>query len=372
MNPSVLIFAPGNDLHARVVANRVTELSDGQVRPVYVDGATFPVSSIIDLACGGTAVDQLHLAEALPEVYSPQKPDKFRVPSVSVDMNSVVGVWWRRFRSPVPAQSLVEPNVRDYARRSTRQTLEGLVLGLSSTVTVINDPFFEDRANVKPFQLKAAQKAGLLVAPTLVSNRPDSILSFAREQWQAGQQVIYKSVAANQIAGFTQQLKEEDLEKLSSAAHCPTIFQQRISGFDVRIAVTPSRMFALGEHSPEVDVRKDPDSSYEPFELSPHDEKLIRRLHEFLGLTFASYDFKCDAEGRLWFLEVNPSGQWLWLELSGGFPLSAVIAALLLGKSEFGDWRPYTFGDIESMASDLTEGAMHAAYERAVAASRAE
>jgi len=372
MNPSVLIFAPGTDVHARAVAHRVTELSGGQVRPVYVDGATFPVSSTIDVMCGGAGGDRLHLTEALPEVYSPQKPDRFRIPSVQVDMESVLGIWWRRFRAPVPAKSLVELNVRDYARRSTRETLEGLALGAASKATLINDPFFEDRANVKPFQLKAASQAGLLIAPTLISNSPESILKFARHQWDAGHQVVYKSVAANQIAGFTQQLNEADLEKLSSASHCPTIFQRRVSGIDVRIAVTPSRMFALGEHSSEVDVRRDTNSSYHPYELAPADEKLIRRLHQSLGLAFASYDFKCDSEGRLWFLEVNPSGQWLWLELNGGYPLSAVIASLLMGKSEYGDWSPLSFSEFESVAPDLTESAMHAAYERAVASSRAE
>ncbi|MEK6261858.1 MAG: hypothetical protein AABP62_24940 [Planctomycetota bacterium] len=375
MNRTVLIFSPGNDVHARAVADRITEISGGYVSPVYVDGATFPVSSTIETKCGGIGGDQLELAEALPEVYSPQKPARFLNPVVSIDMDSVIGIWWRRFRSPVPAKSLGESkgrgSVPDYAVRSTQQTIKGLVLGASSRVTLINDPFLEDRANVKPYQLKAAEQAGLLVAPTLISNRPDSILRFVRHHWDAGHDVVYKSVASNQLVAFTQQLKEADLEKLSAASHCPTIFQRRVPGFDVRIAVTASRMFALGEHSSEVDVRLDNNSTYLPYELSQENERLIRRLHQILGLTFASYDFKCDAEGRLWFLEVNPSGQWLWLEVEGGFPLSAVVASMLIGKSEYGDWSPYTDSDFERFCPDMTENAMHAAYERAVAASTA-
>ena len=35
------------------------------------------------------------------------------------------------------------------------------------------------------------------------------------------------------------------------------------------------------------------------------------------------------ADGPWWFLEVNPNGQWLWIEHATGLPIAAAVAAAL-------------------------------------------
>ena len=55
----------------------------------------------------------------------------------------------------------------------------------------------------------------------------------------------------------------------------------------------------------------------------------MRRLLALLRLRFAALDFAVDRDERWWFLEVNPNGQWLWLELELGLPLVASMVDLL-------------------------------------------
>jgi glutathione synthase/RimK-type ligase-like ATP-grasp enzyme len=53
-----------------------------------------------------------------------------------------------------------------------------------------------------------------------------------------------------------------------------------------------------------------------------------------LGLRFAAIDLIEDPDGRFWFLEANPNGQWAWIEQRTGAPVSAAIVdALCAGSS---------------------------------------
>ncbi|WP_329091666.1 hypothetical protein [Streptosporangium sp. NBC_01469] len=45
-----------------------------------------------------------------------------------------------------------------------------------------------------------------------------------------------------------------------------------------------------------------------------------------LGLRFGALNFVVDHEGRYWFLEVNPCGQWDWNQAATGLPISDAIA----------------------------------------------
>jgi glutathione synthase/RimK-type ligase-like ATP-grasp enzyme len=48
-----------------------------------------------------------------------------------------------------------------------------------------------------------------------------------------------------------------------------------------------------------------------------------------LGLKFSAIDLVVDVHGDVWFLELNPNGQWGFVELATGQPIGAAMAALL-------------------------------------------
>jgi hypothetical protein len=47
------------------------------------------------------------------------------------------------------------------------------------------------------------------------------------------------------------------------------------------------------------------------------------------GINFASIDLIVTPSGEFVFLDLNPNGQWLWLEVELGLPLVAAMADLL-------------------------------------------
>jgi glutathione synthase/RimK-type ligase-like ATP-grasp enzyme len=71
------------------------------------------------------------------------------------------------------------------------------------------------------------------------------------------------------------------------------------------------------------------DVEHEVFELPERVQAALHRMMRSFGLNFASIDMIVTPEGEFVFLDLNPNGQWLWLEEELGLPLVAGMADLL-------------------------------------------
>ena len=68
-------------------------------------------------------------------------------------------------------------------------------------------------------------------------------------------------------------------------------------------------------------------------------------------INFASIDMIVTPEGEFVFLDLNPNGQWLWLEEELGLPLVATMADLL--TTEYSETAP----TVELRRNEATDGA---------------
>jgi D-alanine-D-alanine ligase-like ATP-grasp enzyme len=64
------------------------------------------------------------------------------------------------------------------------------------------------------------------------------------------------------------------------------------------------------------------DVTYEPIHPPSEIESRIQRLVQRYSLRYAAIDFAVDLLGRWYFFEVNPNGQWAWLEIAGDIKIS--------------------------------------------------
>jgi glutathione synthase/RimK-type ligase-like ATP-grasp enzyme len=98
--------------------------------------------------------------------------------------------------------------------------------------------------------------------------------------------------------------------------HTTHLVQQRIGKtHDVRLTVVDSEMFAVAITSAHLDWRADIEGAdHQPCLVPPEVAAGVRALLGRLRLRYAALDFAVDERGRWWFLEVNPCGQWLWLD----------------------------------------------------------
>ena len=60
-------------------------------------------------------------------------------------------------------------------------------------------------------------------------------------------------------------------------------------------------------------------------ELTPEEERAIRGFMDETGYRFGRFDF-IRKDGELWFLELNPNGQWAWLDEKNEHGLVSMVA----------------------------------------------
>ena len=61
---------------------------------------------------------------------------------------------------------------------------------------------------------------------------------------------------------------------------------------------------------------------------SPANRRPLYRVDRRLGLSFAAIDLAL-SDDRFFFLEVNPTGEWAWLQEEVQFPIAAKLAEVL-------------------------------------------
>jgi glutathione synthase/RimK-type ligase-like ATP-grasp enzyme len=72
---------------------------------------------------------------------------------------------------------------------------------------------------------------------------------------------------------------------------------------------------------------------WKTYELPREVEEKVLRLMDYFVLNYGAIDIIATPDGRHVFLEVNPVGEFFWLERSPGLPVSDAIADVLLGHS---------------------------------------
>ncbi|MFE7359273.1 ATP-grasp ribosomal peptide maturase, partial [Streptomyces sp. NPDC057543] len=252
-----------------------------------------------------------------------------RTPSRIVDLASVRSVYWRR---PVwPAFPHLGPDDARFAAAQVRYGLGGTLYALDGPLWV-NHPLRNAAADYKPAQLAVAHRLGLNIPPTLVTNDPDEARSFIGGH----DRVIFKTLRWTPyqrngvpVTGWADPVTASEIDE--SLALVPHLFQAVVDKVaDLRVLVVGREVFAVRIGSGMLDWRKDYSAlSYRAVDLPDRVEKELLAYLDRFGLASGSFDITVDKAGDLWWLELNPNGQWGWLEESTGLAMSAAFAGLL-------------------------------------------
>lgn len=250
-------------------------------------------------------------------------------PSRTAHLDDVRAVYWRRPTWPDFAR--LDPEDARFAAAQTRHGLGGVLRALDGALWV-NHPALNAEADYKPHQLALAQRLGLAVPPTLVTNDPAD----AREFVTAHPEVIYKTLRSTTyqrdgvpLAGWAEPVGADEIDDRVRVA--PHLFQERVNkAYDVRVLIVGRQVFAVRIDSGLLDWRRDYSAlTYSVVTLpTPVESALIAFIDTF-GLASGSFDLAVDRDGSHWFLELNPNGQWGWLEEQTELPMAAAFADLL-------------------------------------------
>ena len=248
-------------------------------------------------------------------------------------------VWYRRNVAPELPDNLTS-GILDFCEREQRAFLLGVLLSLP-TGRWLSDPAAIWRSEKKPYQLAVASRLGFTVPETLITNNPDRVREFASKHHQ----LVAKAVSSGYIAGaygdeaiFTSALTSDDVAELEELSLAPVTFQEMVPKVsDIRVTVVGNDVFAAEilsqeNESSKVDWRAtdDPNLKHKRHELPQDLSEQCRFLVSTLGLEFGAIDLALLSDGEYVFFEINPNGEWLWIEDQLGFPISERIAQWLM------------------------------------------
>jgi hypothetical protein len=259
---------------------------------------------------------------------------ELRLPGLRLAAAEVGAVWWRRPAALLPRPGLSRPSHRAFALREWSEALEGLLRLLPCRW--VNDPAREAVASRKALQLERARQAGLAVPRTCITSDPARARAFLAGLAPAS--AVYKALAA--APGDwreTRRVGPAERALLGALPLAPVILQEEVAGTDVRVTAVGRRLFATAIDARRtrypLDFRLDlPRAEVRPARLPRAVAAGLRSLLDGLGLAFAAVDLRRTAAGEHLFLEVNPAGQWLFLEARTGQPITAALAGLLAGR----------------------------------------
>ena len=205
---------------------------------------------------------------------------------------------------------------------------------------------YDSLAGSKMEQMRIALHVGLNVPSTCFSNRQEDIVATAKKY----DELVLKPISSNGIWNedenqeyvfYTQKVSAETIMNAPKEAFTQTVtfIQNYIpKAFELRVTVVAEKVFGckiesqhLPEDSGKVDWRQGNEKGlrYAPYSVPDDITKKCLQFLCLMKLNFGAFDFIVTPLGEYIFLECNPNGQWLWIELETGLRISTAIADAL-------------------------------------------
>lgn len=253
------------------------------------------------------------------------------------DLSRVRTIWYRSHSRPRSLES-IPTDAASFAAREAVSQMYGALFSLDARW--VNEPAAVWRASHKPLQLSVASRCGFRVPSTLITRRPDKAASFVKANPRPA---IAKPVSYGLLASrdgdqaiYTTRIPSDSAD-YHDIQFAPVIIQDEIpKRCDIRVTVIDDAVIAVA-----IDSQVDPATvtDWRRPSASPLPHRVVelprivadscRTLTSRLGLTFGAIDLIEDTSGDHFFLEINPNGQWGWLDVDVGTDIAATLAASL-------------------------------------------
>jgi len=320
----ILLIAGGDDVHSLAVRGKIVGLGE---EAILVNYELMPTAMSIGFSGGGNRHEVV-----------------INLGGMAIPLSGVRSVLYRRPKRP-QADYIKHPGLRDYVVSECQLMID--TLASTSSAKWVSDPDKVGIASRKPIQLIEAAEVGFMVPRSYVGNDTKMALQFIEELSNC-EAIAIKSLHKPFIDfnenqrpryAFTQRIPKNrvkliDLERIKN---CPVIIQEYIEKkFELRVTVVGQKIFACAIHSQlsdrtkvdwrRYDISNTPHHAYELPEKISH---CCLSLVERLGLQFGAIDMIVTPDDDYVFIEINPVGQWLWIETLTGLPITSSLAELL-------------------------------------------
>lgn len=260
------------------------------------------------------------------------------------DLREVTAVWHRRLNLGANLPAGLDKQLRHASLGEASVAAHGILASLRAFR--MDHVHHIRHAENKQLQLQVACELGLNTPRTLTTNDPSAVRAFAKSCEGGMVTKMLSSFAifdeGKELVVFTNPVTPEDLADLSGLSLCPATFQELLpKSLEIRVTIVGKRVMSASIDS-QVSARATHDwrrdgvrmiQDWRHYQLPFEVEEKILRLMDYFSLNYGAIDIILTPDGRHVFLELNPSGEFFWLERAPGLPISEAIADLLLGHS---------------------------------------
>ncbi|MDV7698102.1 MvdD family ATP-grasp ribosomal peptide maturase [Chryseobacterium soli] len=266
-------------------------------------------------------------------------------PETKYRLDDIAAVWYRRaYNIGRGLKEELDAKFYGAAMGEIRNTLFGFLESIDAYS--LGKPGVYRRLDSKEEQLKIADKIGLKIPETCLTNNPEDARQFI---------IKHKNVVAKMQTGFaiyedgvesvvfTNVIGEDKLEELDSLLYCPMQFQKKIEKKkELRITVVGQDVYAFEIDSQQfedakVDWRKDGVNLIDKWvrtELPADVETKILELLNVYNVDYGAIDMIVSPEDDYYFIEINAAGEFFWLDnLTEDNLISKSIADVLCDKA---------------------------------------
>lgn len=260
-----------------------------------------------------------------------------------LDLTRITAVYFRRPGTPNVRNDSLTIGEQNLVQIESQYALEGIYKVLDSKLWV--SPIYSIReAENKIYQLLIAQELGFHIPDSMITTSQKDAIEFM-EKYRSG--CVIKPIKSGRVDDgphhkliYTSFLGDEHINYLDGISGCPSYFQEKIDKrADIRATIVGNNVFAAILHSQEndesmIDWRKAGDRGIrmERYELPANITELCINLVKRLNLKFGAIDLALDLNGGYVFFEINPNGQWGWIEKALEYNISGALIRLLLGE----------------------------------------
>jgi len=254
-----------------------------------------------------------------------------------LSLDTISGVFYRR---PKFDSGIDDLAIREFVEKERNTFCNWLWTALSDN-NWLNHPLSIRRAESKFDQLILAHKLGMTVPRTIVTNDPQKVLDFYdKVHGHMIMKVLRQGFYVKDSSAFNiyATLVTSDIIKvINDIRSTPCIFQEYIDKeYELRITIVDSKIFACKICSQMSDKTKNDWRRYD-LANTPHlgvalpntVANFCEKLLNIYGLRYGAIDMIVKPDGSYVFLELNPNGQWLWIENLTHMPITSAIADAL-------------------------------------------
>jgi glutathione synthase/RimK-type ligase-like ATP-grasp enzyme len=255
-----------------------------------------------------------------------------------INLNKFSSVYFRRPEIPSFDSLNIDNAERQFLKNEFAYALEGIYKFLRKAYWV--SPIYAIReAENKIYQLELAKSLGFKIPKSIITSSYSDFLKFYNKN---GKTCIIKPIKSglindgnNSRVVFTSILNGNSISKKQFEIS-PNFFQEHIhKKGDIRVTIVGNKAFAALIHSQgnqhtQVDWRRGENVlKHTKVELPSSILNRCFKLMSKLNLRFGAIDLILDENDNYVFLEINPNGQWAWIEKQTGYEISNEIVNLL-------------------------------------------